>query len=48
MHMHAGPLGSVVDLETKSNASSINVSWTAPFFLDVTDVDPDIWDPILI
>ena len=48
MHIHAGPLGSVVDLETNSNASSINVSWTAPFSLDVTDVDPDTWYSILI
>ena len=47
-HIHVGPLGSVDDLETNSNASSIIVSCTAPFSLDVTDVDPDIWYSILI
>ena len=26
-----------------SNASSVIISWTAPFSLDVTGVDPDIW-----
>ena len=31
-----------------SNASSVTVSWTAPFSLDVTDVDPDIWYSVLI
>ena len=31
-----------------SNALFINISWTAPFTLDVTDVDPDIWYSVLI
>ena len=31
-----------------SNASSVTVSWTAPFSLDVTDVDPDIWYSVLV
>ena len=40
----------MVNLETDMNtcASSINVSWSAPFSLDVTDVDPDIWYSVLI
>ena len=32
----------------ESNASSITLSWTAPFSLDVTDVDPDILYSVLI
>ena len=43
-----GPLLSVVNLETDSNTSSIIVSWIAPFSLDVTGVDPDIWYSVLI
>ena len=39
---------SVGDLETNSSDSSITISWTAPFSLDVTDVDPDIWYSVLI
>ena len=30
------------------NASSVTISWSAPFSLDVTDVDPDIWYSVLI
>ena len=36
------------DLETSVSDSSIIVSWTAPFSLDVTGVDPDIWYSVLI
>ena len=36
------------DLRATSNASSVTISWTAPFSLDVTDVDPDIWYSVLI
>ncbi|CAI8019265.1 hypothetical protein GBAR_LOCUS11596 [Geodia barretti] len=43
-----GPLSKVVDLRVMSNASSVTVSWTAPFSLDVTDVDPDIWYSVLV
>ena len=43
-----GLLSSVVNLETASSTSSINVSWIAPFSLDVTGVDPDIWYSVLI
>ena len=37
-----------MDLEIVSNTSSITVSWSAPFSLDVTGVDPDIWYSLLI
>ena len=43
-----GLLSSVVNLETASSTSSVNVSWSAPFSLDVTGVDPDIWYSVLI
>ena len=43
-----GPLTSVLNLETDSGGSSINVSWEAPFTLDVTDEDPGIWYSVLI
>ena len=36
------------DLGTDSNASSITISWTAPFSLDVTDGDPKIYYSVLI
>ena len=43
-----GPLSSVADLRTSGNATSVTISWTAPFSLDVTSVDPDIWYSVLI
>ena len=43
-----GSLTSVLNLETESGRSSINVSWGAPFTLDVTDEGPDIWYSVLI
>ena len=43
-----GLLSSVANLETASSTSSITVSWSAPFSLDVTGVDPDIWYSVLI
>ena len=42
----AGLLPSVGDLTFKSG--SIILSWSAPFSLDVTGVDPDIWYSVLI
>ena len=36
------------DLRASSNASSVTISWTAPFSLDVTGVGPDIWYSVLI
>ena len=43
-----GLLSLVVNLNTASSTSSITVSWSAPFSLDVTGVDPDIWYSVLI
>ncbi|CAI8034659.1 hypothetical protein GBAR_LOCUS19492 [Geodia barretti] len=43
-----GPLSKVVNFRAISNASSVTVSWTAPFSLNVTGVDPDIWYSVLI
>ena len=43
-----GLLSAVGDLRASSNASSVTISWTAPFSLDVTGVDPDIWYSVLI
>ena len=45
---HTGTPSSVTDLETSGNSTSVTISWTAPFSLDVTDVDPDIWYSVLI
>ena len=46
--MITGPVSKVVDLRAWSNASSVTVSWTPPFSLNVTDVDPDVWYSLLI
>ena len=43
-----GLLSAVGDLRANSNASSVTISWTAPFSLDVTGVDPDIRYSVLI
>ncbi|CAI8047493.1 hypothetical protein GBAR_LOCUS26247 [Geodia barretti] len=43
-----GPLSAVGDLSDTNNASSVTISWSAPFSLDVTGVDPDIWYSVLI
>ena len=43
-----GLLSSVVILDTDSSTSSVTISWVAPFSLDVTDMDPDVWYSILI
>ena len=44
----SGLLSAVGDLGATSNASSVIISWSAPFSLDVTGVDPDIWYSVLI
>ena len=31
------------EIEGERSSRSINISWTAPLSLDVTDVDPDQW-----
>ncbi|CAI8038558.1 hypothetical protein GBAR_LOCUS21502 [Geodia barretti] len=39
------PLSAVGDLKVDAKkASSVTISWSAPFSLDVTGVDPDIWE----
>ncbi|CAI8046216.1 hypothetical protein GBAR_LOCUS25542 [Geodia barretti] len=43
-----GTLSAVAGLSVTSNASSVTISWSAPFSLDVTGVDPDIWYSVLI
>ncbi|CAI8047490.1 hypothetical protein GBAR_LOCUS26247, partial [Geodia barretti] len=43
-----GPDSLVGDLSDTNNASSVTISWSAPFSLDVTGVDPDIWYSVLI
>ena len=48
LNILTGLLSSVGDLNTNSSASSIIISWSAPFSLDVTGVDPDIWYSVLI
>ena len=52
IHFLSGTLSSVgglrSEIEGERNSTSINISWTAPFSLDVTDVDPDIWYSVLI
>ena len=46
--VYTGPLSAVTDLGVISNASSVTISWSAPFSLDVTGVDPDIWYSVLL
>ena len=41
-------LASVGDLTANSDISSIIISWSAPFSLDVTGDGPDIWYTVLI
>ena len=43
-----GSLGSVSNLETVNSSIHINVSWIAPFTLDVTDEDPHIWYSVIV
>ena len=44
----SGPLSAATGLTATHNATSITISWEAPWSLDVTDVDPDIWYSVLI
>ena len=47
--MVSGLLASVERLTASiNNISFIIISWSAPFSLDVTAVDPDIWYSVLI
>ena len=43
-----GLLASVGDLTYNNSYKSIIISWSAPFSLDVTNDDPDIWYSVLI
>ncbi|CAI8051912.1 hypothetical protein GBAR_LOCUS28406 [Geodia barretti] len=43
-----GPLSAVAGLRAISSTSSVTILWRAPFSLDVTGVDPDIWYSVLI
>ena len=43
-----GILSPVPTLRVRANSSSIAITWTAPFSLDVTDVHPDIRYSVLI
>ena len=45
-----GELSLVGDLSISENATSFNISWTAPFSLDVTDegLGPNMWYSVLI
>ena len=38
----AGPLQKVTNLKIDLNLNMLNLSWDAPFSLDLTNVDPDI------
>ena len=35
-------------MKIDGNRVSITLSWNAPFSLDVTDVDPDIWYTVIV
>ena len=44
-YSHTGviePVGGV-KIEKRDDSCNITLSWEAPFSLDVTDVDPDVW-----
>ena len=43
-----GLLDAVGNISVKNNSDSIHISWSPPFSLDVTGVDPDIWYTVLI
>ena len=43
-----GLLTSVGNLKAENSSTSITISWSAPFSLDVSGVDPDIWYTVLI
>ena len=43
-----GPLLAVGDLRATSDGTSVTLSWTPPFSLDVTGVEHDIWYSVFI
>ena len=46
--IYSGPPSAVVNLSAVRSGSSFNISWSAPWSLNVTDVDHDIWYSVLI
>ena len=46
--VYTGQLSAVAGLSVTSSTSSVTISWSAPFSLDVTGVDPDIWYSVFI
>ena len=44
----SGLLDEPGNVSVSSGSRTITISWSAPFSLDVTDVDPDIWYSVLI
>ena len=44
----SGPPSAVANLSAISSGSSVTISWRAPWSLDVTGVDHDIWYSVLI
>ena len=48
MLLSAGPPLQVSNLRASSSFSSVTISWSAPWSLDVTGVDHDIWYSVLI
>ena len=44
----SGVLDQVSDVSINNSCDSITISWSAPFSLDVSGMDPDIWYTLLI
>ena len=41
-------MAAVANVNAAKYGTSVSIFWIAPFSLDVTDVDPDIWYSVLI
>ena len=46
--LHSGLLSAVGNLTATSDGTSVTLSWTPPFSLDVTGVEHDIWYSVFI
>ena len=46
-HLSGAP-AQVSDVSINNSCDSFTISWSAPFSLDVSEVDPDIWYSVLI
>ena len=44
----SGVVDQVSDVSINNSCDFITISWSAPFYLDVSGVDPDIWYTLLI